>query len=65
MVDAGILAEDETLERRVDFEARRIELHSEPHADGRYAVVRVLADDDPADRPETNRTFRARDFIPR
>ena len=48
----------------VDFEARRIEIHSEPHADGRYARVRVLAEDELAELPETTRSLRARDFLP-
>jgi Uma2 family endonuclease len=30
----------------LDMKARRLEVHTEPHADGRYAVVHVLAEQD-------------------
>jgi Uma2 family endonuclease len=47
----------------VDMEARRLEIYTEPHADGRYALVRVLADGDAAELPGTDRSLRARDFL--
>ena len=31
--------------------ARRLEVHSEPHPDGRYGLVRILAEDDEVDLP--------------
>jgi Uma2 family endonuclease len=49
----------------VDFDARRIELHTDPHADGHYGIVRILSEDDAAELPGTNHAVRARDFIPR
>jgi Uma2 family endonuclease len=36
----------------LDLTARRLEIHSDPHADGRYGVVRVLAEADTTDAPE-------------
>jgi len=47
----------------VDMQARRLEIHSEPHADGRYAAVRVLAADDAAELPGTGATVRLADFL--
>jgi Uma2 family endonuclease len=47
----------------VDVEARRIEVHADPHADGHYGVVHVLSEDDPAPLPGTDAVVRARDFL--
>jgi hypothetical protein len=47
----------------IDMHARRIEVHTEPHADGRYGTVRVLSDSDAAELPGSDATVRARDFL--
>jgi Uma2 family endonuclease len=47
----------------VDMQTRRIEVHTEPRADGRYAAVRVLSEDDAAELPGGEATVRARDFL--
>jgi Uma2 family endonuclease len=47
----------------VDMEARRIEVHTEPHDDGRYGVVRVHAADEAAELPGTEAVVAASAFL--
>jgi hypothetical protein len=71
MVDAGVLRDDEPLELlggelvvvSPQVKARRIEVHAEPHADGRYSTIHVLSGDEPAALPGTDATVRASDFL--
>jgi len=48
----------------LDLVANRLEVHTEPHTDGRYAVVRVLAGDDAVALPALGITWRVRDLLP-
>jgi Uma2 family endonuclease len=47
----------------VDMHARHIEVHSEPHADGRYGALRVFAEGEAAPLPGTNASLRVGDFL--
>jgi Uma2 family endonuclease len=47
----------------VDMDARRLEVHVEPHADGRYAVVNVLGEDDEATLPGLTERVRVADVL--
>lgn len=49
----------------LDMKARRLEVHTEPHADGRYALVRVLAEDDDVPVPELDIAWRVGSLLPR
>jgi Uma2 family endonuclease len=46
----------------VDYEARRIEIHSDPQGRS-YGAVRVLSADDAAPLPGTDAVLHARDFL--
>jgi Uma2 family endonuclease len=47
----------------LDMNARRLEVHGEPHPDGRYGVVRVLAEEDFAELPERSERVRVADLL--
>jgi Uma2 family endonuclease len=47
----------------LDMNSRRLEIHSEPHEDGRYGLVRVLAETDTVSPPEKQLTWRVADLF--
>ncbi|MCA9557604.1 MAG: Uma2 family endonuclease [Myxococcales bacterium] len=47
----------------LDLKARRLEVHSEPEADGRYGVVRLLHESDEVELPRTRVRLRVGDLL--
>ncbi|MDB4989702.1 MAG: hypothetical protein JWN04_4880 [Myxococcaceae bacterium] len=48
----------------VDIPARRIEVHEEPRADGRYRLVRILAGSDTLTPPKTSAVWTVDELLP-
>jgi Uma2 family endonuclease len=48
----------------VDLKARRVEVHSSPTEDGRYASVALLGEDDEVEVPGRDTRLRVRDLLP-
>ncbi len=49
---------------RLDLQTRRLEVRTEPMADGAYRSVRVLVDDDEVEIPETAARCKVRELLP-
>ncbi len=49
---------------RLDLQTRRLEVRTQPLADGAYRTVRVLVDDDEVEIPETAVRCKVRDLLP-